>query len=293
MSWIALKSVWEDSPSSGGRLLVLVALADLANQDGECWPSVEALAEMTRLTARQVQRVLNELAADGEIEMPRGARNESNPFVVGHPRQVTPTSGPTGHLEQLDLTSTRGRVDPPGRPTNDPPTALARIWDHYQRTIPGALRQKLDSTRTTIIRNALKVRDEAACCRAIDGLARSPFHNGENDRRKKYLGIRYALKGNTATGESNDERIDKMAEMAAPTAAGLLAGVPSEIHATIRGRQRLVEENLLNPGDRNLAARAGVSQQWLLETWGLVAVVEGSEVSWRRGAPPAALGDEG
>jgi hypothetical protein len=89
---------------------------------------------------------------------------------------------------------------------------IARIWDHYQRVILGAHARTLEAKRRRIISKALDVRSEQQCCEAISGLASSPHHNGQNDRRKKYLDIRYALSG--IGKEGDDERIDKMAEKA-------------------------------------------------------------------------------
>ncbi len=146
-------------------------------------------------------------------------------------------------------------------------SAISRIWDHYQTVIPGASRQTLESKRTTIIRNALKVRDEETCCKAIDGLAASPHHNGQNEQRKKYLALRYALKGIGA--ESNDERIDNMAAKATPSPGNSLATLPSEV----KDRMRQVEAMLLNPLDLNLRARAGNAQEELLKRHGLTAHV--------------------
>jgi len=89
---------------------------------------------------------------------------------------------------------------------------VSRVWDHYQRVIPGAHARTLEAKRRRIISKALAARSEQQCCEAIDGLASSPHHNGQNDRRKKYLDIRYALSG--IGKEGDDERIDKMAEKA-------------------------------------------------------------------------------
>jgi hypothetical protein len=87
------------------------------------------------------------------------------------------------------------------------------VWSYYVEVF-NATRQVLDSTRKTIIRNALKVRTIEECKRAIDGLSVSPWHNGDNPQRKKYLGIRYALSGNERTKKSADEVIDDMIDLA-------------------------------------------------------------------------------
>lgn len=48
--------------------LVLIVLASYANGDGECWPSIVALAEDTGAGKSTVRRVLGELEAADLIE---------------------------------------------------------------------------------------------------------------------------------------------------------------------------------------------------------------------------------
>lgn len=59
--------VWLNAHARGGALLVLLALADLANDEGCCLPTVGKLAEMTRMSSRAVARHLRVLAMSGEV----------------------------------------------------------------------------------------------------------------------------------------------------------------------------------------------------------------------------------
>jgi hypothetical protein len=60
--------VWDKATKyEGGELLVLLALADWADDQGLCWPSVPAIAFKARLTERQVYRILRMLRDDGVI----------------------------------------------------------------------------------------------------------------------------------------------------------------------------------------------------------------------------------
>lgn len=69
---------WRLSQSSGNELLLLLALADNADEDSRlCWPSVPYLAKKTRLGVRTVQRLLEKLAAAGEIEITRRPQKSS------------------------------------------------------------------------------------------------------------------------------------------------------------------------------------------------------------------------
>ena len=76
MSIMVMSHVWENAPVEAGSLLVLLALADHADDSGHCWPSVRRLAEKARLSRRHTQRVLRELETDGLIICEQG----SGPF---------------------------------------------------------------------------------------------------------------------------------------------------------------------------------------------------------------------
>lgn len=64
-----MNRVWENSSACGGELLVLLAIADHADDRGLAWPGIDSLARKSRLTARHVTRCLNNLAAAGELQI--------------------------------------------------------------------------------------------------------------------------------------------------------------------------------------------------------------------------------
>lgn len=64
-----MNRVWENSTASGGELLVLLAIADHADDRGFAWPGIDSLARKSRLTTRHVTRCLNNLAAAGELQI--------------------------------------------------------------------------------------------------------------------------------------------------------------------------------------------------------------------------------
>ena len=67
MSIRVTKRVWEHSRQRGNALLVMLALADFAGDDGRAWPSTSTLAKMTRQSKRHVITTLSRLADEGEI----------------------------------------------------------------------------------------------------------------------------------------------------------------------------------------------------------------------------------
>lgn len=95
--------VWQDAKEyREGPLLVLLALADWANDEGWCWPSVPAIAAKARLTERQVYNVLAGLQRDGVIvKKSGGGRGKATRYQVivsalGRPRNPETISGFTG-----------------------------------------------------------------------------------------------------------------------------------------------------------------------------------------------------
>ena len=64
--------VWDHSAHSSTPLTAMLALADMANHDGHCWPSVDSLAKRCRCSERQMQRIIAELEESGELFVERG-----------------------------------------------------------------------------------------------------------------------------------------------------------------------------------------------------------------------------
>jgi len=77
MSIAVMTRVWKLAPApvKGSRLLLLLALADNANDEGRCWPSMTHLAQKTRLSRRQVIRLLAELYELNEITAQQRTKN--------------------------------------------------------------------------------------------------------------------------------------------------------------------------------------------------------------------------
>ena len=68
MSQRAQSLVWERSRAKGSPLLVLLAIADYARNDGrDAWPSTQTLAKRARLTDRATLLILHTLEQAGEI----------------------------------------------------------------------------------------------------------------------------------------------------------------------------------------------------------------------------------
>lgn len=119
MSIKVMTAVWEHSQHKGASLLLLLAIADHAHDDGGgAFPAVGKLAQKIRMSARQVQRILHLLEASGELSVAWGqGPNGTNRYTVRldrlPPRQdVTPDrmSPPTNRAAGGDTSSGRGDV---------------------------------------------------------------------------------------------------------------------------------------------------------------------------------------
>jgi hypothetical protein len=170
-------STWAWSVPAGGKAgispslkLLLVALADFADDAGRCWPSVPRLAAMTGLGDRSVRRLLPDLVASGLVAMEhQQGRNTRYRLHIGAsaeplpPRQgchtgrgvngtpvklaplpMTPETPATRAPEPLRTTS---RVEPPfspPQPSNEKtalpdwvPSVEWGMWDAFRQSLPG------------------------------------------------------------------------------------------------------------------------------------------------------------
>lgn len=69
MSIAMMTWVWQTSDLKGTELLIELALADFANDEGKCWPSVRTIARKARCSERRVQLALNRLKDEGRLSV--------------------------------------------------------------------------------------------------------------------------------------------------------------------------------------------------------------------------------
>jgi hypothetical protein len=67
MSIKIMTKVWAESEQKGSALLLLLAIADHADDNGRAYPSVDALAEKIRMTPRNTQFLLRKIEQSGEL----------------------------------------------------------------------------------------------------------------------------------------------------------------------------------------------------------------------------------
>jgi hypothetical protein len=82
-----MQAVWETSDQSGSALLLLLALADHATDEGLAWPRIETLAQKTRLGERYVRKLLASLARAGHLTVePHPADRRRHAYRLGRYR---------------------------------------------------------------------------------------------------------------------------------------------------------------------------------------------------------------
>lgn len=142
--------VWEHSGAAGNSLLVLLALADNARDDGLCWPSLRTVAMKTRLSEDAVRRRIQRLADDGLVVVtPRPGTSNliriamETPSDSSTPRELLPLAGALPHPSP----SSRGGTPPQavgGGTINEPSlnrqSALDEAFDHVWAMWPSARR---------------------------------------------------------------------------------------------------------------------------------------------------------
>ena len=97
--------VWHNSQQTGSGLLVLLAIADHANDDGICWPSVARLARMARVSERQCQRLISQLVNAGELAVERGGHGPKSTTVY----RILPAEN-KGDIAVSPLTKNKGDI---------------------------------------------------------------------------------------------------------------------------------------------------------------------------------------
>lgn len=119
MAW-----VWEHSESAGADRLVLLAIADCANDQGrDAYPSLATIAKKARMNKRTAQRSIRDLQARGELEVwenagPHGTHRYGVLMAAGR-QETTGGDTPRGNGETPPRqeatgdgdTSTKGRSD--------------------------------------------------------------------------------------------------------------------------------------------------------------------------------------
>jgi len=98
----AMNWVWDHSPAAGTELLVLLAIADNADDAGaNAYPSTDTLARKTRLDTRTVQRVIRRLEERGHVAVDRGGGRAANRYSMPLTTPPPAVDNPPDSVDEL------------------------------------------------------------------------------------------------------------------------------------------------------------------------------------------------
>lgn len=177
--------MWEHSATAGTDLLLLLAIADCADDDGtNAWPSKETLVRKTRLNTSTVRRVIHWLeAGDHLVVCRRTGRHGTNLYTVVASLAQADVPRPGAHGVDAPIAagwsvSARARhlsanltgVESPGRGVGGPiGQPVAAVAGRHRRS-PGVVWRvrRTDATRRTRrwTHSALSPVSSVAGCRA-------------------------------------------------------------------------------------------------------------------------------
>lgn len=100
MSIKIMYHVWEAGPDKQADRFVLLAIADYANDDGKCWPSIAGICRKTCMSERGVQTIIRRLEADGWLSIDTGkGRRNCNVYTVKTPHKMHPAPHAPPHID--------------------------------------------------------------------------------------------------------------------------------------------------------------------------------------------------
>lgn len=127
MSIRVMSQVWDSDLTDIYEASVLLALADHADDDGRCYPSMARVARMARCSVRKAQEVTKALAERGylRVELNSGPRGCNTYFLTLTSAQDAPPHGVHPRMS---------RQEPPHTRTSPPAQRAPEPSKNHQRT---------------------------------------------------------------------------------------------------------------------------------------------------------------
>ena len=179
MSIEALNWAWQQPCPNPTSKLVLMALADHANSDGECWPAMKRIAELTGISVRQVSTHVKALVELGYVTMGdrrrKGGQLRGWEYHVNHRKPATSgstvpvASGSTAY----EPAEAGFRTEPSENHQREPlpPAATTRKVDHLWDAVCKACaidgRQLTKTGRGALNRAVKELRDAGATAEQV------------------------------------------------------------------------------------------------------------------------------
>jgi|ERR1041385_3864030 hypothetical protein len=116
MSVRVMSKVWEYSPHSENTLLTFLALADWADEEGNCFPSMAKIAAKSRQSERNAQRCIHDLVEQGWITLVDvgGGRGNRPTYQINIDKLSSFSKSKKGDIDdrkRVTLTTEKGDID--------------------------------------------------------------------------------------------------------------------------------------------------------------------------------------
>lgn len=225
MSADATGWVWKNSPFSGSKLLVHLAMADVANDThaNELWMTRNSLAEKARVTRSTVDRALAELIEDGLLDVIENGRGRGHSTRYRLLLESASSGGLSGrtpseprHLVDVSASSCVETASPAQfTPITNPKelkrtevnfdTPACRVFSTWvEATGRDQARTKFTTERKRKVDKALKVYELDDVLDAVRGVTRSRFHMGDNPRGRRFDDLELVLRDAAKIEEFRD-----------------------------------------------------------------------------------------
>lgn len=162
MSIRVMSKIWETSKQKGNRLLMLLAIGDIASDEGWAYPSQGTLAAKVRVTRRAAQRLIDILEKEGELSVYNRVASEGSHFTnLYHlAKYGVPDSSPPEDLRgSVRRRAARGQAQGSDRsvtrvvtgesPGSDPPVTRVVTGGSHESLLEPSLESSNDSFRTS------------------------------------------------------------------------------------------------------------------------------------------------
>ena len=269
MSIDAIKAVLADSEATGSARLVLLVLAEHADDDGVCWPSIALIARECRCSKRYVIKMIQRLEAEGEVIVDRSTRpsryhitvhkvNYSSLNNMNHssPKKAEKSKNKVNYSsdkvnygskqsEHVFTRTTKNHQEPPifrqKPPAKSHDEIVLSTWNEIARQhgLPEAL--KLTEPRRRKLKQRIKEAGSVErLCAVIRSVPTSAFLLGKQGRGEWRASLDFVLQASSFT---------KLCEGAYQNTLPDLIADPAEQQAVIaermRRRERMVAEGAI------------------------------------------------
>ena len=104
MSIRIMTNVWERSDINPTQKLVLLALADWANDEGLCWPSIDRLCQKSGLKRRSVQMAIHAMEEQGILQREEVVGKGCKYWILSPVQEMHPRTKCTPPVQQMHPT---------------------------------------------------------------------------------------------------------------------------------------------------------------------------------------------